>query len=93
MYVILEHTIYARQGRVVEPSKDFAFKGKSITLPFIWVNHFLESKKIVLDTCIPYQVNGTKAALAKQILYDIAISDDTACRENRLYFLHAAPRT
>src|SRR5438045_9715039 len=44
MYVILEHTIYARQGRVVEPSKDFAFKGKSITITFIWVNHFVEIK-------------------------------------------------
>jgi hypothetical protein len=78
---------------MIEPSKNFTFKGKAITLAFIWVNYFLESKKIVLDALVPHQVNGTEAAFAKQILYDIAIADNTSCRENSLYFLHAAPRT
>jgi hypothetical protein len=59
---------------MVEPLKDLTFECKACALFFIWINYFFESVHVAFDVPISYEVDSTKAPLAKQILYNVALS-------------------
>jgi hypothetical protein len=76
---------------MIEPLEDFAFKCEACTLFFVWINDLFEGIQIAFNTPIPYKIDSTKAALAKQVLYNVALLYNAPYWESRLHTLHSCP--
>jgi hypothetical protein len=59
---------------MIETLEDLTFECKTRTLFFIWINYFFEGIQIAFDVPISYEIDSAKATLAKQILYNVALS-------------------
>ena len=63
---------------MIKSPEQICLKDEALPLLYIGIDHFFESKQILLDTLISNQVNSPKAALTQQFFYLVTSAYNTS---------------